>query len=386
MQEQRTELRKRVEATLRRYPVVALLGMRQVGKTTLARDVADRRRGPKHVFDLEDDRQLARLREPIAALEPLRGLVVLDEIQHLPNVFRSLRVLADRPGNPARFLVLGSASGDLLRQTAESLAGRIAYIRVDGLSLDEIGVERLDDRWLRGSLPPSVLARSDAESLVWRQNYVRTFLERDIPQLGVRIPATTLRRFWTMLAHWHGQIWNGSEFGSAFGISHTSVRRYLDTLGDALVVQQLQPWHQNLSKRQVKSPKVYLTDSGLLHALLQIPTKHDLLAHPKVGSSWEGMMLQATVAHLGAAPEECFFWATHAGAELDLLVVRGRRRLGFEFKHTSQPTTTTSMRVAIDDLGLDRLTVVHAGTETFPMADGIRAVAARRLLVDVTPL
>lgn len=371
---------------MRDYPVVALLGMRQSGKTTLARHIGAGRRGPTHFFDLEDDRQLARLREPLAALEPLRGLVVLDEIQHLPGVFRSLRVLADRPRTPCRFLVLGSASGDLLGQSSESLAGRIAYVHVGGLALDEIGPARLDRLWLRGGLPRSLLARSDAASREWRQNYVRTFLERDVPQLGIGIPAATLRRFWTMLAHWHGQIWNGSQFGSSFGVSHTTVRRYLDALTDALVVFQLQPWSANVAKRQVKAPKVYLTDSGLLHTLLQIDSMDALLGHPKVGASWEGAMLAQAVQHLGAEPEERFFWSTHAGAELDLLVVRGRQRIGVELKHTSTPAPTPSMHIAIRDLRLDRLYVIHAGKESFPIGERMIAVAAKRLLEDVAPL
>jgi hypothetical protein len=382
----RSRLVDELRSRLREYPVVALIGMRQSGKTTLARDVVESRTGPTHFFDLEDDRHLARLREPIAALEPLRGLVVLDEIQHLPGVFRSLRVLADRPGTPCRFLVLGSASGGLLGQTAESLAGRIAYVQVRGLALDEVGPARLDRLWLRGGLPSSLLARNDASSFAWRQNYVRTFLERDVPQLGIGIPAATLRRFWTMLAHWHGQIWNGSEFGSSFGVSHTTVRRYLDALTEALVVTSLQPWHENLKKRQVKTPKVYLADSGLLHALLQIETRDALLSHPKVGASWEGTMLAQSIDRLGAEPEECFFWSTHGGAELDLLVVRGRQRVGVEVKHTSAPVPTANMRIALQDLKLDRLHVVHAGKDSFPMGDRLTAIAAIRLLEDMAPL
>ena len=386
MATERELLRVRIEAALRRSPVVTLLGMRQVGKSTLAREIAARRRGPVHFFDLEDDRQLARLREPIAALEPLRGLVVLDEVQRLPGVFRSLRVLADRPAKPARFLVLGSASGELLHQSSESLAGRITYVPVEGFSLTEVGTQRLDQRWLRGGLPASFLARGDEASMQWRRDYVTTLLERDLPQLGVRVPAATMRRFWSMLAHWHGQIWNGSEFGSAFGVSHPTVRSYLDVFCDAMLVHRLQPWHENLGKRQVKSPKVYASDSGLLHCLLQVGTREELLGHPKVGASWEGFLMQQVVAHLGALPEERWFWATQAGAELDLLVVRGRRRLGFEFKHTTQPVPTKSMKIALADLKLDRLVVVHAGAHSFPLGDGIEAVAAARLLEDIAPL
>jgi uncharacterized protein len=312
--------------------------------------------------------------------------VVIDEVQRLPGLFRSLRVLADRPAKPARFLVLGSASGDLLHQSAESLAGRIEYVPIEGFSLAETGAKSLEARWLRGGLPPSFVARGDEASLEWRRNHITTLLERDIPQLGVRVPATTMRRFWSMLAHWHGQIWNGSEFGSSFGVSHTAVRNYLDIFCDAMLAFQLQPWHENLSKRQIKSPKLYLSDSGLLHCLLQIRTVDDLLGHPKVGASWEGLMLQQVVTQLGALPEVRWFWATQGGAELDLLVVRGKRRLGFEFKHTTQPAPTRSMAVAREDLRLDDLVVVHAGSDSFPLGDGIRAVAASRLLTDVQPL
>lgn len=382
----RQRLHDEVQARLREFPVVALIGMRQSGKTTLARDILATQAGQAHFLDLEDARQLARLREPIAALEPLRGLIVLDEIQHLPDVFKALRVLADRPGRPARFLVLGSASGELLGQSAESLAGRIAYVEVPGLCLDEVGPPRLERLWLRGGLPASLLARNDAASTRWRENYVRTFLERDVPQLGIGIPAATLRRFWTMLAHWHGQIWNGSAFGSSFGVSHTTVRHYLDALTDALVVTALQPWTENIQKRQVKAPKVYLTDSGILHTLLQLHTHEDLLSHPKVGASWEGLMLSQAVRRLGAAPEERFFWATHAGAELDLLAVRGRQRIGVECKLTSMPAPTASMRVAIADLKLDHLYVLHAGKDTFPLGEQLTAVAAARLLEDLPRL
>lgn len=385
MSVEREMLRGGIELALRRNPVVALLGMRQVGKTTLAREIAGRRRGPSHFFDLEDDRQLARLQEPLAALEPLRGLVVIDEVQRAPELFRSLRVLADRPAKPARFLVLGSASGDLLHQSAESLAGRIAYVPVSGLTVAEVGATQLERRWLRGGLPRAFLASSEDASFAWRRDYITTILERDLPQLGVRIPAATMRRFWSMLAHWHGQIWNASEFASSFGVSHTTVRNYLEIVADAMLAFQLQPWHENLAKRQVRSPKVYLSDSGLLHCLLQLRSRDELLGHPKAGASFEGTMLQQCIQHVGALPEECFFWATQAGAELDLLLVRGKRRLGFEFKLTSQPTPTKSMRIAIEDLRLDRLFVVHAGQDSFPLGDRIQAIAARSLVTDIEP-
>jgi hypothetical protein len=301
-------------------------------------------------------------------------------------LFPVLRVLADQPKLPARFLILGSASRDFLQQGSETLAGRIVYHQLGGFSTDEVGAGKQPLLWLRGGFPRSYLARSGRESMEWRRAFITTFLERDLPQLGITIQAATLRRFWTMLAHYHGQIWNASEFGRSFGVADTTVRNYLDVLTSALVMRQLQPWYENLSKRQVKSPKIYLMDSGLLHALLNLRTSKDLDSHPKVGASWEGFLIQEVVRRLEANPEECYFWATHAGAELDLLVVRGRRRLGFEFKRTTAPRVTPSMKSALGDLGLQRLDVIHAGEKTFPMARKIRAVSAERLLDDLAPL
>ncbi len=371
---------------LDRFPVVGLLGARQVGKTTLARDFAARRGQPTTFFDLEDAADLARLAEPILALRELNGLIVIDEVQRRPELFPALRVLADRPGAAARFLVLGSASPDLLKQTSESLAGRIAYHELEGFSLDEVGMGARDRLWVRGGFPRSFLADSDEASAEWRRAFIRTFLERDLPQLGVTIPAETLRRFWTMLAHYHGQVWNGAEIARAFGIALTTVRRYLDLLTAALMLRQLQPWHANIAKRQVRSPKIYLTDSGLLHTLLGLDTLRDLEGHPKVGASWEGFALGEILVRLGARPEESFFWATHGGAELDLLVVRGNRRLGFECKRTSAPRLSPSIRSALADLALDRLDVVHAGDHTYPLADRVRALALSRLYDDLEPL
>ena len=362
--------------------------------TTVAPDHVDRsiagvvRRSwtaPTARYDLEDPADLARLADPLLSLAPRRGLVVLDEIQRRPDLFPVLRVLADRRGTPARFLVLGSATPALLRQSSESLAGRIAFHELDGFSLAEAGVDRLDRLWLRGGFPRSFLARSARESFEWRVDFVRTFLERDLPQLGVSIPAATMRRFWAMLAHYHGQVWNASEFGRAFGVSDMTVRRYLDVLAGTFVARILPPWHEHLAKRQVKSPKVYLTDSGLLHTLLDVRDDQQLERHPKVGASWEGFAVAAIVDQLRARWNECYFWATHAGAELDLLVVRGRTRLGFEIKRTTAPEVTPSMRIALQDLKLARLDVVHAGDETFPLAPKIRAVALSRLRRDLAP-
>ncbi len=371
---------------LRRNPVVAIIGARQVGKTVLARTVAKAWQGPTTYFDLESPEDLARLADPLLALRDLRGLVVIDEIQRLPELFPVLRVLVDRAGRPARFLVLGSASPDLLRQSSETLAGRIAYHELGGFALDEVGAKNHRMLWLRGGFPRSYLARSHADSHAWRRQFIRTFLERDLPQLGITIGSVTLRRFWTMLAHYHGQIWNASEFARSFGVADTTVRGYLDILSAAMVARQLLPWHENVGKRQVKAPKVYVADSGLLHNLLNLPTMADLEAHPKVGASWEGFAISQIVHCLGARPEECYYWATHGGAELDLLVVRGRRRLGFEVKRTTAPRLTPSMRIALSDLKLSSLDVVHAGEQTFPLAAKVRAVAMGRLLEDLPRL
>lgn len=375
-----------VEGLLERYPVVAILGARQIGKTTLARQLLERRESAKTVFDLEDPSDLARLREPRLALDELEGLIVIDEVQVKPDLFPILRVLADRRGNPARFLILGSASPDLLRQSSETLAGRLFHYDLSGLTLDEVGVEALDTLWLRGGFPLSFLAASDETSLEWRLGFVRTFLERDLPQLGIRIPAITLRRFWTMLAHYHGQTWNATEIGRSLGVSSPTVRGYLDILVSTFVARQLLPWHENLGKRQVKAPKVYVTDSGLLHTLLDLETRAELEAHPKVGASWEGFALNEVVTRLGARSEQCYFWATHSGAELDLLVTQGQRRLGFEFKRTASPGPSRSMYSALEDLGLERIDIVHPGDHTFPLGERLRALSLYRLFEDLEPL
>lgn len=382
----RTHHLDRLKKLLESAPVVGLLGARQVGKTTLARLLVAERKGQTRFFDLEDPRDLAQLDEPTLALEGLRGLVVLDEIQHRPELFPVLRVLADRPSTPARFLVLGSASPELLKQSSESLAGRIAYHELGGFDLEELGLDALNRLWLRGGFPRSYLARGLEESAEWRRDFMRTFLARDLPQLSISLPVQTMHRFWTMLAHYHGQVWNASELARSFGISQPTVRRYLDLLAGAFVMTVLPPWAENVGKRVVKSPKIYIRDSGILHALLGLGTMRDLERHPKLGASWEGFVLHEVVRRLRAWREECYFWATHGGAELDLLVVSGNRRLGFEIKRTDSPRVTASMRSAMASLRLDRLWVVHAGRDSFPLASDVRAVAAQNLLVEVEPL
>jgi predicted AAA+ superfamily ATPase len=371
---------------LKRYRVVGIVGARQVGKTTLARSFTDRIDKATSYFDLENPEDLARLADPMIALKDLKGLVVIDEVQRLPELFPVLRVLVDRPRGKYRFLILGSASPGLLRQSSETLAGRIFYHQLSGFTTDEIGPENHTLLWLRGGFPRSYLARTHTESDEWRRGFISTFLERDLPQLGITIRSTTLNRFWRMLAHYHGQIWNSSEFARSFGVADTTVRNYLDLMTSALIIQQLPPWHENISKRQVKAPKIYIADSGLFHSLLNLKTFRDLEGHPKLGASWEGFIIQQIIRQSGAHTDECFFWATHAGAELDLLVIRGQQRLGFEIKRTSSPQITPSMRIALSDLKLNRLDVVHAGEATFPLDKKIRAVALIRLLDDVKSL
>ena len=367
---QRPGLVSRVRAALRRSRVVALVGPRQSGKTTLARMLVPG--DSARYFDLEDPAGLARLAEPMTALAGLKGLVVIDEVQRRPDLFPVLRVLADRKPLPARFLVLGSASPALLRQSSESLAGRLEIIEIAGFSLAEVGAAALDRHWLRGGFPLSFTARTQADSALWRRQFVRTFLERDLPQLGSNVPAEALRRFWTMLAHYHGQVWNAADPARSLGVSEPAVRRYLDLLTGVYMVHQLKPWHQNLGKRQVKSPKVYVRDTGLLHALLGIDTAQELLVHPKSGASWEGYAVEETLK--AVQPEEAYFWATHQGAELDLLLFRRGGRFGVEIKRADAPVVTPSMRIALRDLELEHLTVLYPGSRRYALGERITVV------------
>lgn len=359
-------------------PIVSLVGPRQAGKTTLARMLAEERVGPVHVFDLESPSDLARLSNPELVLRPLTGLVILDEIQRRPDLFPLLRVLADRPGNPTRFLILGSASPTLIRDGSESLAGRVAFLDVNGFSLDELGAEALAPLWWRGGFPRAYLGANDEACRQWLDDFRRTFLERDIPQLGIQVPAVTLGRFWTMVAHYHGQVLNLAELARALGSSEPTARRYIDILSGTYVVRHLPPWFENLKKRQVRAPKVYIRDSGLLHALLGITDPVGLQSHPKLGASWEGFCIEQILSLCGE--RDAYFWGTHAGAELDLLLTHRGQRLGFEFKFSDRPGTTKSMRIALQDLVLDHLYVVHPGEHTFALDTAITAIALPALI------
>jgi uncharacterized protein len=372
---ERRDHREAIARLLADFPVVAIVGARQTGKTTLAGALATAFGGSVQRFDLEDPRADARLSSPMLALEGLTGLVIIDEIQRRPDLFPVLRVLADRPGTPARFLILGSAAPELMKNSAESLAGRVAYHELPGFDLADITAGDIDTLWRRGGFPRSYLAGNEAASQRWRREFIRAYLERDIPALGFRLAPATLRRFWGMLAHYSGQLWNGSELARAFGVTEPTVRHYLDILAATYMVRILQPWHENLGKRQVKAPKIYLADSGILHSLLGIGAGADaLLGHPRVGASWEGFALHQIVRVLAADWQDCHHWRLHTGAELDLLVLQDGRRLGFEIKRTDSPRITPSMRTALDALRLDRLFVVHAGRESWSLADRIEAV------------
>ena len=366
----RPSLMSRLRQALKRSRVVALVGPRQCGKTTLARALVPPD-SPRY-FDLEDPDGLARLAEPMTALRGLKGLVVVDEIQRRPDLFPVLRVLADRRPLPARFLILGSASPEWLRQSSESLAGRMETLSMSGLSLKEVGPKAWPKHWRRGGFPLAFLSRSEKDSFAWRRQFIQTFLERDLPQWGLPLPSATLLRFWTMLAHGHGQIWNAADPARSLGISEPTVRRYLDVLTGVFMIRQLPPWHANLSKRQVKSPKIYFKDPGLLHALLGIRTEGDLLGHPKSGSSWEGYALEETLK--AVEPDEAYFWATHNRAELDLMILKEARRLGVEFKWMDAPSMTPSMRIALRDLNLKRIAVVYPGPRAYDLSDSVRVI------------
>ena len=352
----------RLEKAVSRSPITAILGPRQSGKTTLARMyIVDK---DVSYFDLDSTPDQRRLQNPELVLGSLVGMVVLDEIQQMPELFGTLRVLVDRPGNPSRFLILGSASPHIIRNASESLAGRVEFIELQGFNISETGAQSWQSLWLRGSFPRSYLAKSEQDSIAWREGFIRTFLERDLSLLGITIPASAMRRFWTMLAHYHGQIWNASELSRAMGVSDKTVRSYLDILSGAFMLRQLQPWFENLGKRQVRSPKIYLRDSGLLHSLLDIPDMQALYGHPKVGASWEGYVIEQVLSVLQL--NEAYFWSTYTGAELDLLFTFRGKRYGIEVKFNEAPKVTRSMQIALQDLDLAHLWVVYPGSQKYP--------------------
>ena len=377
----RPEPIRRIEASFQIHPVTALLGPRQCGKTTLARLIAAQE--PSTFFDLEDPVDIQRLSAPLQALKELSGLVVIDEIQRKPELFELLRVLVDRPGQKIRFLLLGSASPHLVKGVSESLAGRIGFVDLGGFQLWEVGPQYRDRLWMRGGLPNSFLAESDADSTRWREDFIRSFLERDIPQLGITIAAETLRRFWTMVAHYHGQVWNAAEFARSLGTAENTARRYLDILSGAYMIRALPPWFENLKKRQVKAPKIYIRDSGLVHSLLQVPTLADLQGHPKIGASWEGFALEQIIHAFRS--RDAYFWATHAGAELGLMVTIAGKRHGFEFKYTDAPGGRRSMHIATEDLGLEHLWIIYPGDRKYALDEKITVLplADIRLLTDL---
>lgn len=376
----RPDFLRRIEQQFAIHPVVALLGPRQCGKTTLARMFAEQAGKPVTRFDLEDPTDVALLESPKLALQELHGLVIIDEIQRCPELFPVLRVLVDRPDNPIRFLILGSASRDLIRQSSETLAGRIGHLELTPFSLCETGIENRQRLWLRGGFPPSFLARNDGTSLQWRKDYVATFLERDLPALGISIPPQSLRRFWMMLAHYHGQLVNFSELGRSFGAADTTIRRYLDILEATFMIRLLQPWHENVSKRQVKAPKLYLRDSGLFHTLMGIPDHAALTRHPKLAASWEGFALEEIIRHHRFTRGETWFWATHGGGEVDLFLLTDQGRVGYEIKYTDQPRATRSMHTAMEVLQLNELKIVYPGDREFPLTEKIRAVGLSSLV------
>lgn len=370
----------RIKKAFKTHKIVALLGPRQCGKTTLAKDyIAFQQKAfeEKNYFDLEKNTDIARLANPQLSLEPLQGLIVIDEIQRIRELFPTIRVLVDHVKDQ-HYLILGSASRDLIHQSSETLAGRIQFIETTPFSYEE--TDHINRLWLRGGFPLSYLADNDEESFIWRREYTQTFLERDIPNLGIQIPATQLRRFWMMLAHYHGNIFNASEIGNALSLNHKTIRHYADILNGTFMIREIQPWFENISKRQIKSSKIYFRDSGILHFLLNIPDELNLLHHPKLGASWEGFALESIIRHHEATEGEYYFWGTLAHAELDLLIIKNGRRLGFEFKYTDKPKITKSMTIALEDLNLDKLYVIFPGKNHFLLSKDIEVFGLENYL------
>lgn len=375
---QRPDALDRIRTALRRSPITLLLGPRQCGKTTLARMVVPARH--PHYFDLESPADLARLQEPMTALAPLRGTIVIDEVQRRPDLFPALRVLADRRPRASRFLILGSASPEMLRQSSESLAGRIEIVELGTLTMQECGIRTLGRRWLRGGFPRSFLARSARDSIAWRSSFLAALIERDLPFYQSRLPAPTVWRLWTMLAHHHGQVVNHAAVSGSLGISVPTLRNHMDLLEGLLITRQLRPWFENIAKRQVKSPRVYFRDSGLAHCLLGIDTERSLLSHPRCGASWEGLAIEEILER--APHSDAYWWSTHQGAELDLLLLRGDRRYGVEVKRTDAPSITPSIRIALETLGLRRLTVVAPVERSYPLSKEVHVLSMGDLVRD----
>lgn len=363
------------------HPIVVLLGPRQCGKTTIARMFSKNESDffRENYFDLENPIDSKRLSEPMLALSKLKGLIIIDEVQRVKELFPVLRVLADEEDSPRKFLILGSASRDLINQSSESLAGRSAYIEITPFGLKE--VKEVDKLWLRGGFPKSFLAATDEESHDWREFYIKTFLEQDVPNLGINIPAVALRRFWTMLSHYHGNVFNYSELARSFGTSDATIRRYLDILTGTFMIRQLQPWHENISKRQVKAPKIYFRDSGIFHSLTGVTDWSSLRLYPKIGASWEGFALEEVIRSYQAGIEECYFWSTYSGAELDLLIIQKGKKFGFEFKYCDAPSITKSMQIALLDLKLDSLTVIYPGDVDYKLTDKIEVKSLKSILL-----
>lgn len=372
----RTAYKKCIEDALRRSRAVALLGPRQCGKTTLAREIVDI--DSPNYFDLEDTASLISLSDPKATLSSLKDIVVIDEIQRRPDLFPVLRVLLDRIPLPAKFLILGSGSPDLLRQSSESLAGRLELIEMDGFDLSEVGQMSASKLWLRGGFPLSFLAKNDVDSFAWRKSFIQAFLERDLRQQGIDIPSVAMHRFWAMLAHSHGQIWNAAPFATSLGISQPTVRRYLDILTGLFMIRQIQPWHENIKKRQVKAPKVYIRDSGVLHSLLGIKTEADILRHPSCGASWEGYVLEEIIAAVN--PDDVYYWATHNGAEIDLVFFKDGCKYGVEIKRADAPVMTPSLRIALEDLKLERIMVIYPGDKRYELHKKISVIPFNKII------
>ena len=375
----RSFLLDEIQNSFKSFPIVALLGPRQSGKTTLAHQFVQKYKMKKgfHFFDLEKPSDFSKLENAQLVLEGLEGLVVIDEIQRAPHLFPLLRNLADYKKPQCKFLILGSASLDLVQKSAESLAGRIRYIEVSPFSLKELSYE--EKLWVRGGFPKSFLARSERDSCLWRNQYIQTFLEKDISNLGINVSSQTMRRLWMMLTHYHGQILNLSELGKSLGVSDQTIRRYFDILCGTFMMRQLQPWYANISKRQVKAPKVYFRDSGIFHTLLDIETKKQLIHHPKLGASWEGFALESVIKVLGLNESEAYFWSSHSYAEVDLFCLRKSKPIGFEIKFTAEPKITKSMKVAIESLGLTHLYVIYAGDENYPLAKNVTAISLKKI-------